>query len=156
MLSRFVRANRNAAAWLERRFPASFAEPSYKVELERRIQADMTKPSVAVVLEVGGIDRPLLSRSKKYQYVGLDIEVRPDCHTVYDRFIVQTIEAPVEIEADMVVSITLLEHVPDNTAAVRCMHDALRPGGTTHHYIPRDGIPTPWRCAWSGPRCKSD
>jgi hypothetical protein len=66
----------------------------------------------------------------------LDIEERPRCYEVYDQFIVQSIEQPVSISADLIISITLLEHVRDNTAAVQTIYEALTPSGTTLHYIP--------------------
>jgi SAM-dependent methyltransferase len=114
VISRFIFLNRRGATWLEARFPFIFAADSYKLELEKRIFNDL----------------------RQYQYIGLDIESRPDCYAVYDKFIVQTIEKPVDLIADMIVSITLLEHVPDNVAAIRSMYLALRPGSSMHHYIP--------------------
>ena len=36
----------------------------------------------------------------------------------------------------MIISITVLEHVPDNASAARAMFGALKPGGTMHHYVP--------------------
>ncbi|RWK37341.1 methyltransferase domain-containing protein [Mesorhizobium sp.] len=136
VLKRFIGWNRNAAAWLERRFPKVFGAPSYKAELERRIADDVTRLGPSAILEVGGIDRPLLQRGHGFSYIGLDIEERPHCYTIYDRFIVQSIEHPVNVEADMLISITLMEHVPDNEAAARSMFLVLRPGGVMHHYIP--------------------
>ena len=132
----FVALNRKAATWLEAHLPAVFGAPEYVEELQRRITADINDLKPDTILEVGGIDRPLLSQKANYQYIGLDIEERPDCHKVYDRFIVQSIEEPVGETADMVISTTLLEHVPNNKAAVRSMFEALAPGGTTHHYLP--------------------
>jgi hypothetical protein len=136
MLKRIVASNRQAAAWLESHFPSIFGAPCYKAELERRIVSDIAEFTPRIILEVGGIDRPLLERNSAFEYVGLDIEERPDCNNIYDRFIVQSIEQPVDIIADLLVSITLMEHVPDNSASVESMFEALRPGGATHHYIP--------------------
>ncbi|MER9926257.1 class I SAM-dependent methyltransferase [Mesorhizobium sp. M0048] len=136
ILKTFIAWNRNAAAWLERRFPAIFGAPSYKAELERRIIDDIERLKPSAVLEVGGIDRPLLKRSTSFAYIGLDIEEKPDCYRIYDQFIVQSIEQSVDVEVDMLISITLMEHVPDNKAAARSMFLALRPGGVMHHYIP--------------------
>lgn len=132
----FIGWNRGVAAWLERRFPDVFGAPSYKAELERRIAHDIERLRPSAILEVGGIDRPLLTRSADFTYIGLDIEERPDCYLIYDRFVVQSIEQPVDIEADMLISITLMEHVPNNSAAAGSMFVALRPGGVMHHYIP--------------------
>ena len=136
MLKKFVSINRLCATWLERKCPTIFVSPSYKSELEDRILSDIGYLKPEIILEVGGIDRPLLNKSIEYLYVGLDIEQQPSCYRVYDRFIVQTIEEPVDILADMVISITLLEHVPDNSRAIRTIYDALKPGGVTHHYVP--------------------
>ncbi len=136
MLKQIVASNRKAAAWFESQFPDVFGAPCYKSELERRIESDIANFAPRTILEVGGIDRPLLERHSSFEYVGIDIEERPDCNNVYDRFIVQSIEQPVDITADLLISITLMEHVPNNAAAVKSMFEALRPGGTTHHYIP--------------------
>jgi hypothetical protein len=136
MLKRVVSLNRQMSAWLENNFPGVFGAPSYKDELERRISSDIAALSPQTILEVGGIDRPLLDRHSSFEYVGIDIEERPDCNKIYDRFIVQSIEQPVDISSDLLISITLMEHVPDNFSAVKSMFDALRPGGTTHHYVP--------------------
>ncbi|TIL51517.1 methyltransferase domain-containing protein [Mesorhizobium sp.] len=136
VLRRFIGWNRSAAAWLERRFPGIFGAPSYKAELERRIADDIARRSPSAILEVGGIDRPLLERGKGFTYIGLDIEEKPDCYRIYDRFVVQSIEQPVDVQADMLISITLMEHVPDNRGASRSMFLVLRPGGVMHHYIP--------------------
>ena len=40
------------------------------------------------------------------------------------------------IRTNMVISTTLLEHVPDNAKSIKSIYDSLVGGGTTHHYIP--------------------
>lgn len=101
------------------------------------INSDLIKNSPKKVLEVGGIDRPLLSKSNNYKYYGMDIESRTSCFEIYDAFIVQSIEqsAP-DLIVDLIISITLLEHVPNNRAAVSSMYEMLIPGGRTYHYVP--------------------
>lgn len=136
MLRKFLKFNRDTASWLERKFPYYFVSPSYYAELQLRIAQDIAKFQPSSIVEVGGIDRPLLKRSKKYEYIGIDIEAQPTCAEKYDKFIVQSIEQPVNFETDMVISITLLEHVPNNSAAVTVIFNALKDEGTTHHYIP--------------------
>ena len=136
MIRRLVEWNRQGARFLERRFQRVFGTEGSKIQLERRIRRELEERRPEVVVEVGGIDRPLLARGAGFEYVGVDIESQPECFRVYDRFIVQSIEQPLEVGADMLISITLLEHVPDNRAAVKAMFGALKPGGTTHHYIP--------------------
>jgi SAM-dependent methyltransferase len=136
MLRQLVKWNRNTARWLENRFPKFFSGPSYKNELDQRIALQIEAAQPSVILEVGGIDRPLLSRGNGYRYIGLDIEEQPNCYQIYDQFIVRSIEEPLELKVDMVVSITLLEHVPNNTAAIRTMYTVLNPGGAMIHYLP--------------------
>ncbi len=140
---RFVAWNRALCARLVARHPRFFENPSYEDELRRRIEADLAKP-VAEVLEIGGIDRPFLTKGGDYRYVGLDVEEKPRCHEVYDRFIVQSIEAPVAGRYGAIISIYVLEHVRDNVAAVRNIFEALEPGGSTHHYVPGKGHPYAW------------
>jgi SAM-dependent methyltransferase len=152
LLKSFVGWNRKVCTALERRWPGIFSAPDYKAELERRIAADIQRLRPTVILEVGGIDRPLLTRTPGIEYIGLDIEEQPDCHRIYDRFIVQSIENPVDAKADMVISITLMEHVPNNDAAVRSMYAVLRPGGTTHHYVPSKWHPYSLALRLVGPK----
>jgi len=109
-------------------------------ELMRRIQATLDKHP-ETVLEAGGIDRPLLAKGAGFEYVGLDIEDKTECYEIYDRFLVQSVEKPIEGCYDAIISITLLEHVPDNRAALESMFHALKPGGAMHHYIPGKGHP---------------
>lgn len=136
MLKRFVHYNRKAVRWLEGRYPKTFGGPSFVDDLRAVVLSDISALSPSVVLEVGGINRPLLKKSSVYQYVGLDIEEQASCHGVYDQFIVQSVERTLPVSADLILSMTLMEHVPDNAAAVRSMFSALRDGGATHHYIP--------------------
>ena len=66
----------------------------------------------------------------------MDIETRPSCNLIYDRYIEQSIELPIAIAVDVLISITLLEHVQNNENSIRSMFDALNRGGSMHHYIP--------------------
>jgi hypothetical protein len=93
------------------------------------------------VLEIGGIDRPFLSKNDGYRYVGMDIEDKPQCREIYDHFVVQSVENPIDGEFRVVMSITLLEHVPDNDASITNIFEALRSGCETHHYVPGKGHP---------------
>jgi hypothetical protein len=136
MLQRFVSFNRSCSEYLLRRFPSFFDSPSYEDELKRRILNSIIDLRPDRIIEVGGIDRPLISKNEAYAYIGVDIEANNRCHEIYDRFILQTIEKPLDLSAKMLISTTLLEHVPDNTAAIANIANALEPGGATHHYIP--------------------
>jgi hypothetical protein len=140
MIRSFVRANRSAAAFLERTFPRFFLPPfpSFSHFLSKVISDEVETNRRDSILEVGGIDRPLLSKSATYKYIGLDIETKPNCGLKYDQFLVQSIELdmPPDIQANMVISTTLLEHVRDNDAAFRVMFNVLASGGCMHHYVP--------------------
>jgi len=141
LIKRSADWNREICDGLCRKFPRSFGSESYVDELMKRINETLVSEKPSTVLEVGGIDRPLLRKGHGYRYDGLDIEERESCYAIYDEFLVQSIEAPVGGGYDMIVSITLLEHVPENSAAIKNIYDALKPGGITHHYIPAKGHP---------------
>lgn len=138
MLKPIVRLNRRMSDWLAARWPNLFGapEPGYLYEIKRRIEETIAQNNAAIILEAGGVDRPILSRTGQYHFIGLDIDERPECVNLYDEFIVASIENPPPIQVDMVVSFTLLEHVPDNRRAMAAMFSVLRSGGTIHHYIP--------------------
>jgi hypothetical protein len=140
VLRRFVSGNRALCRRIELRFPSFFGFSSYQDELRSRIDARLEACS-GDVLEIGGIDRPFLSKDDQFEYVGMDIEEKPRCHDVYDRFVVQSVEDPIGGEYDLVMSITLLEHVRDNASSIANIFAALRPARETHHYIPGKGHP---------------
>lgn len=147
----FVSWNRKLARRLDERFPSFVAYPSYLDELLTRIERDLSAHP-GDVLEVGGIDRPLLSKRSGISYDGIDIDEKEACYEIYDRFYVQSIEEPVPERYRHIISITLLEHVPDNTAAVNNMFAALEAGGVTHHYVPSMNHPYSLALRAVGPR----
>lgn len=139
-IRRFVGANRALSRAAARRYRGFFEERSYRDEMLRRVESDLAREP-GDVLEVGGIDRPMLKRNAEFHYDGMDIDEKPRCHELYDRFLVQSIERPVERGYRMILSFTLLEHVRDNRAALDSIYRALEPGGTTHHYVPSRNHP---------------
>ena len=154
VLRRFVSYNRNASAWIAKRLSQAFSNsnPSYHATMLKRIAEDIEAKHPKVIIEAGGVDRPLLTRSDAYKFVGLDIDERPKCAHLYDDFIVQSIENSFALRADMIVSYTLLEHVPDNKAAITSMFKGLQPGGVTHHYVPSGFHPYSLALRAIGPR----
>lgn len=142
MLRRFFAYNRRVSDRLHAAFPSVFGSVrNYRKEIIAAIESDIARHDHPTVIECGGVDRPLIPRSPEYEYVGLDIEHRPGCDHVYDRFIVRSIEEPIGVPADLIISFTLLEHVRNNRAAIGSIHGALRAGGATHHYIPSKSHP---------------
>jgi len=152
MINSFVRFNKRLSAYCERRWPQVFGGDNCTQELLARIANDIAVRKPRRILECGGIDRPLLKKSPAYTYVGLDIEEKPACHTVYDEFYVRSVEQPFGTVADMIISITLLEHVRDNNAAVKQIGAALTAHGTTHHYVPSKHHPYSLILRMLGPR----
>lgn len=150
-LRRFVAANRRICNRLAARYPAFFGYPSYHDELRGRVEQELGG-APGPVLEAGGIDRPMLARGAGYRYDGLDIEEKQTCHEIYDRFFVQSIEDPIPERYGVILSMTLLEHVPDNAAAAQRIFDALLPGGSAHHYVPSKGHPYALILRLVGPR----
>lgn len=139
LVSRFVRKNRDVCESLARHFPQIFRANSYVPTLRDRIERELEHSKS--VLEVGGIDRPFLERGSGYIYDGMDIEHRDSCSKIYDSFLVQSIEERIPAVYDMIISVTLLEHVANNDAALLSIFEALAPGGTTHHYVPSRNHP---------------
>lgn len=132
----FISANRRYSKMLESKYPGFFKSESYRDELLRRITLSIEKEGASKILEAGGIDRPLLSKGNGYEYNGLDIESRDKCYEIYDNFVIQSIESPLAEKYDLIISITLLEHVPNNEASFSSIYSSLHPGGKTCHYVP--------------------
>lgn len=144
IIRRFSSLNRSLCAALESRFPRVFdtmGEGTTYVPLISTTAKRMIRDGARDVIEVGGIDRPLLHRDGTFRYVGLDIEYRERCREVYDHFLVQSIESPIEGRFDLIFSQHLLEHVRDNRAAARSMFAATKPAGFVCHYVPNRGHP---------------
>ncbi|TAN40753.1 MAG: hypothetical protein EPN25_06580 [Nitrospirae bacterium] len=135
----FVALNRKCSRSLEEKFPQSFGPdlPSYRDELLSRISAGIKRGAVTRVLEIGGIDRPLLRKGSGFIYDGMDIETKDTCFNIYDKFIVQPVEKMQLTDTyDSIISITLLEHVTDNRSGIDRIFLSLTPGGEMHHYVP--------------------
>ena len=151
VVRRFATANRSRCRALERVFPRFFRGDLHAEELDRRIEFDLEREPGAV-LEVGGIDRPLLKKNPHYIYDGLDIEEKNACYEIYDHFLVQSIEKPLDRHYEMIISTAVLEHVPDNVAAFDTIYRALAPGGSIHHYMPSKNHPYALCLRLVGPR----
>lgn len=152
MLKRFVRLNQTIAQKMVDNFPHFFSAENYLEELKRRVLDGCTSRNAKDLLEVGGIDRPLLKRSPSYTYHGLDIEAKERCFSIYDGFIVQSIEDPLAQQYDLIFSTTVLEHVRDNARAFASIFSGLRPHGETHHYVPSKHHPYSLCLRLVGPR----
>ncbi|MFP4054947.1 MAG: class I SAM-dependent methyltransferase [Phycisphaerae bacterium] len=122
---------------LRKKYPGFFRYPNRPKVLKQAITEALGDPNGKRVLEVGGIDRPQLSKDQGYSYVGLDIESREGCYRCYDHFYVQSVEEDIPGGPyDLIISNAVLEHVPNNDASFRSMYNALKEGGRCVHYVP--------------------
>lgn len=136
LLKKLVSLNVRLCDYLGRKFPHFVKGESYQEQLLSFVNERISDRDFCSVLEVGGIDRPLLKRSSKFTYDGLDIEHKPQCENIYDNFHVQSIETPIKKKYDLIISMTLLEHVKDNDASFEQIFNALKTGGQSIHYFP--------------------
>jgi SAM-dependent methyltransferase len=89
------------------------------------------------VLEIGGANRPLFRKADTLEYIGIDIDQSFDWEFVYSRYFSQSVELPVpELQADLIVSKYLLEHVPNNHLLLANLKAWLAPGGLSVHIFP--------------------
>ncbi len=137
MFSKFVRFNLKISKFLALRFRGFFiGNKDPQQDLKSIINDNISNEEKLNILEIGGIDRPILSKSPNYIYTGLDIEKNENCNFLYDNFYVQSIENEIKGKFDMIISSTLMEHVENNDKAFTNIFNSLKKGGGTFHYIP--------------------
>ena len=137
MFFRIIRLNIKASYFLAKKFqPFFLGNRNYEKDLKRLIISSITKREKLSILELGGIDRPILKKNKNYVYSGLDIESNENCYKVYDNFIKQSIEEVIVGKFNIIISTTLMEHVNDNNKSFFNIYNSLVNGGYTYHYIP--------------------
>jgi SAM-dependent methyltransferase len=120
----------------DRRFPHLVRSDCYINKITSLIDSIIKQKEFCDILEVGGIERPLLKKSERLQYDGLDIEYKDTYKQFYDHFMVQSIEETIPRTYDLIISLAVLEHISDNTSSIIQMYKALRTGGCIIHYIP--------------------
>jgi len=136
LLKKFVSFNVRLCDYIARKLPYLVEEKSYQKQLLSLVNQIINERDFCSVLEVGGINRPLLKRSSKFRYDGIDIEYKAQCNKIYDNFYVQSIEEPIENKYDLIISMTLLEHVRDNDAGITQVYKAVQTDGYAIHYLP--------------------
>ncbi|MBN9079800.1 MAG: methyltransferase domain-containing protein [Rhizobiales bacterium] len=135
-IKKFVQWNRCICRQVSHIFPRAFSGDNYIEDLLLIIEAAIRTKQPKTILEAGGVDRPLLKKGNGFKFIGVDIEKRDGCDHLYDQFIVQSVEDAMPVAVDMIISITLMEHVPDNRRAAASIFQSLNPSGSTYHYIP--------------------
>jgi len=137
LIKSFIKLNRFYCRQLEKNFPNFFGDPdNYNEDIKKLIDSYIKDNLPRSILEAGGVNRPILKKSNDYIYFGLDIDDQPSYHNIYDTFLFQSIEKPLDQKFDLIISKTLLEHVPDNTKSLKVIYDALQNNGMMMHYIP--------------------
>ncbi|MHC4556531.1 MAG: class I SAM-dependent methyltransferase [Planctomycetota bacterium] len=152
ILEKIVSFNVKQTQSFDRRFPRLVRNGCYRSEIVSLIDSFISQKEFSHVLEVGGIERPLLKRSERIEYDGLDIEYKDMYKEFYDHFLVQSIEEPILRTYDLIVSIAVLEHISDNTLSITQMYKALRTGGCIVHYTPSKYHPYSLILRLVGPR----
>ena len=139
MLKRFIKINRGISEYFINKFPnfchgRRTAAADFERLLEKLIEKRGSGPFT--ILEIGGIDRPRLKKDLRYRYVGLDVDVNDNCYQIYDEFYVQSVEEPIPVKADLIISKAVLEHVPDVSISFQRMYDCLNEAGEMLHLVP--------------------
>jgi SAM-dependent methyltransferase len=151
-LSKLVSFNVKLCEIADRKIFRSSKKKGYISQLSSLINEVINNCKPCSVLEVGGIDKPLLQRSNEIKYDGLDIEHKGHYERIYDNFFVQSIEEPIRNSYDLIISKAVLEHVRDNDAGVKQMYKGLRTGGYAIHYLPSKYHPYSLALRLSGPK----
>jgi hypothetical protein len=150
----FVSANKDFCEKLHGWFPVFFRDDDYvtKTLLKTKLDELCATHNPKTIMDVGSANRPMLECSPDYVLTGLDIEKLEGCDDFYDIFVVQSIETPVQTKQDLIYSNAVLEHVPDNNAAIHSIYGGLNAGGATAHYLPCKNHPYALILRVVGPR----
>ena len=137
MFKRFIALNIRYSQLLAKKYPIFFfGNKIAKHDLIYLVKNHISGKKNLNILEIGGIDRPILEKDDNYIYTGLDIEYKDNCENIYDNFFVQSIEEAIPKKYDLIFSSTLLEHVKNNNKSFLNIYKALLIGGKTFHYVP--------------------
>jgi hypothetical protein len=93
--------------------------------------------SQSSVLELGGANRPLLSKTEVGYYIGIDVDNNVRHENIYHKYYCESVELfNPEINADLILSKYLLEHVSDNEKTFHNVEKWLNFGGSALHIMP--------------------
>jgi SAM-dependent methyltransferase len=144
----FVELNLRLSDWMERAATKYTARQCGMTEFDDSILPRLLKPGLRV-LDVGGGKQPRIDVQTKRKLglyvVGLDIsrdELQRAPVDAYDRTIVGDV-AKVKIDEsfDLILSHTVLEHVPENRSAMHNLAAALADGAVMAHHVPCSNAP---------------
>ena len=134
----FMNFNDKLSFGLAARFPGLFGNLEQRyIDLENCIKTPGLKD--LDVAELGGVDRPMLAPGDAHRFVGVDVDDQGgEAHNKYDLFYKQSVEEDFGYgrRYDLIYSMTLIEHVPNNKRTFDNIYWALKKGGETIHYFP--------------------
>jgi ubiquinone/menaquinone biosynthesis C-methylase UbiE len=150
-MTRFVVLNRRMARAIERKLghPPGY-EHSPMLHLYINVVAEYANavPN-PVIVDVGAgrqcLFAPLLEPDKRSRIIGVDISPEAmEANDNLDERLVANAQERVPLqngEADLVISMSTLEHFTDVRSVAREMHRVLKPGGHTIHVFPSRNAP---------------
>ena len=89
-----------------------------------------------VILELGGVSRPVLQKNDGYKYVGIDIDNEFIHDNFYDEFYCQSVEDKLPDNGDLIFSKYLMEHIKDVRRSYKNQLSALNHKGKIIHLYP--------------------
>jgi hypothetical protein len=128
LVSKFITFNKSISSPLAR----------FEGEIDRKFEELVfsSSKSSKTVIELGGVSRPVLPRSKDYHYVGIDIDGHFEHDEFYDDFFCQSVEDKLPLKADLIFSKYLMEHVKDVRTSYLHQIEALNINGKLIHLYP--------------------
>lgn len=120
---------------INRKITRYFSQP---LELNTKFEEEVKRLSqnASKILEIGGSDRPLLSTSKLYQYVGVDLDESKNYTGLYDYIHIGYIKSLDYEGFDLIFSQYLMEHVKDAKLMYHEQLKRVKNGGTIIHVYP--------------------
>jgi len=115
---------------------SKFGSIDYSEFFFYEVLSSISKPK-STVLELGGANRPLLSKDEVGFYIGIDVDSGINHEKIYHKYYCESVELfNPDIKADLILSKYLLEHVPNNEKTFHNIETWLNFGGTALHIMP--------------------
>ena len=137
MLKSFIKLNKDICKRLSMAYPNIFGGDVSTHKFRTLLYKHLEKYQKPTVLECGGANRPFLPLNDAYELHGIDIDDSRSCVKNYDQYFCTSVENRInDHQYELIYSITLLEHVKNNTLSIENMSLVLKDNGVQLHYIP--------------------